>query len=166
MIAFASVFLMKVTTKRSMIIGLNVEPSYVLELLERVIALLKGSITGDRHLLHHIAAGLEKMLAKAQAVGDVSDSFSAASNGNQMPQMSAPGFDGTTLNQGQSAMTSGLNSGFNNAQDLWPQAQFQDHVNQGGFEDMTIMNDFWIDEAFGTESTNAVYNLLTNQFSY
>ncbi|KAH8649073.1 hypothetical protein BX600DRAFT_404159, partial [Xylariales sp. PMI_506] len=64
MIAFASVFLMKVATKWNRIMGLNVESKYVSHLLERMIVLLKSSVTSERHLLYHIAFGLEKMLAK------------------------------------------------------------------------------------------------------
>ncbi|KAI0484064.1 hypothetical protein GGR56DRAFT_612166 [Xylariaceae sp. FL0804] len=45
MIAFASVFLMKVATKWNRILGLNVESNYVSHLLERMIVLLKSSIT-------------------------------------------------------------------------------------------------------------------------
>ncbi|KAH8649074.1 hypothetical protein BX600DRAFT_474485 [Xylariales sp. PMI_506] len=32
--------------------------------------------------------------------------------------------------------------------------------------DLTVMNDSFIYEAFGGDSSNDVYNLLTNQFSY
>ncbi|OAA59198.1 Transcription factor [Niveomyces insectorum RCEF 264] len=65
MIAFAAVFLMKMAAQwNRVVMGLNVEPGYVSHLLRRMIELLKSSITSERHLLYHIAAGLEKMLAK------------------------------------------------------------------------------------------------------
>lgn len=66
MIAFASVFLMKVATKWNRVMGLNVEEGYVTRLLGRMIGVLKSAITSDRHVLKHIAAGLEKMLLKME----------------------------------------------------------------------------------------------------
>jgi hypothetical protein len=64
MIAFASVFLMKVATKWNRVMGLNVEEGYVSKLLGRMISVLKSAVTSDRHVLKHIAAGLEKMLQR------------------------------------------------------------------------------------------------------
>lgn len=63
MIAFTSVFLMKVATKWNAV-GFNVDPAFVWNLLDRVIHLLKTTITSKRHLLYHIAAGLEKLRGK------------------------------------------------------------------------------------------------------
>ncbi len=63
-IAFASVFLMKIAARWNRVMGLNVESRYVSHLLDRMIVLLKFSVTSDRHLLHHISFGLEKMLVK------------------------------------------------------------------------------------------------------
>lgn len=71
MIAFASAFLMKGTTMWSRVMGLNLEVGYVRNLLERVVLLLKTSVTSDRHVLHHIAFGLEKMLAKLSTTSGV-----------------------------------------------------------------------------------------------
>ena len=64
MIAFASVFLMKVATQWNRVMGLNIEEDYVSRLLGRMIDVLKSAVTSDRHVLRHIAAGLEKMLTK------------------------------------------------------------------------------------------------------
>lgn len=167
MIAFASVFLMKVTTKWNRIIGLNVEARYVSELLERMIALLKSSVTSERHLLHHIAAGLEKMLAKSQA----------ASPGLWKPNASANQGDLATPHSGQynangsmdqygypQSATGGMSGDFAGAPNPWE--SFSDTMSQSDFTDMTILNDGWIHEAFGQDSANGVYNLLTSQFSY
>ncbi|RYP13969.1 hypothetical protein DL767_010491 [Monosporascus sp. MG133] len=64
MIAFASVFLTKVAMRWNRKMRLNVESGYVSHLMERMIMLLESSVTSDRHLLYHIAFGLEKMPAK------------------------------------------------------------------------------------------------------
>ncbi|RYP00158.1 hypothetical protein DL764_006589 [Monosporascus ibericus] len=58
-IAFASVFLMDVARWWNRMMGLNFESNFVSHLLERMIVLLKGSVTSDHHLLYHIAFGLE-----------------------------------------------------------------------------------------------------------
>lgn len=165
MITFAAVFLMKVTTKWNSIVGLNVDPMYALELLERVIALLKSSITSDRHLLHHIAAGLEKMLAKSRActpglsrMEDVTPggqdrllALNGQPDGYIGSQIQPQGTIATIPTHGFDDLTSGSWVGINMPDDM---------------TDMTIMNDGWIQESFGSDSTNAVYNLLASQFSY
>lgn len=63
---------MKITSKRNRILGFNIEHSHldVSQLLEKMIELLRSSVTASRHVLPHIAAGLEKMLAKMTAETD------------------------------------------------------------------------------------------------
>ena len=140
MIAFASVFLMKLTTKWNRIMGLSVDPGYILQLSERMIALMKSSITSDRHLLRYIASGLEKMLAKSQACtpGIGSNETPASSRSYATPF----GF----------SMPSQAISGMSGGQML----PFPD--------DTAIMDNGWIQETFGSDSTNDVYNLLASQF--
>jgi hypothetical protein len=208
MIAFASVFLMKVTTNWNTIIGLNVETKYVTGLLERMIQLLKGSVTSDRHLLYHIAAGLEKMLersrqARAQGpnavAGAVAKLASAQVDGNGsgnttsswpstdvVRQRGSSDVSATFSNQpfhplsdahSQGAGTDAPNLDLNGFQVPWPNSyNVASGLNEngtpgteyGGFlgNNMMIMNDSLIYEAFGSESANDVYNLLTSQFSY
>lgn len=210
MIAFASIFLMKITTNWNTIIGLNVETNYVTGLLERMILLLKGTVTSDRHLLYHIAAGLEKMLERsrqAQAQGPPAVAGATAA----LPTVAtAPlGWQHTSTSDTARVRASSTVSGaFSEHQPSNPQAS-ESHVHNnssnnapsnidingfqgpwnsnygipgamnsqgagtpgteyGGFlgNDMMIMNDSLISEAFGSESANDVYNLLTSQFSY
>ncbi|KAF2662267.1 hypothetical protein K491DRAFT_646198 [Lophiostoma macrostomum CBS 122681] len=201
MIAFASVFLMKVTTNWNTIIGLNVETKYVTGLLERMIELLKGSVTSDRHLLYHIAAGLEKMLersrqARAQGPNAVAGAVAKLSHGNGS---SWPSADGTGRRESSNAAAALHSQSFHQLDDSpqmsssdapanldlngfqvpWPNnysvatgAGIDENetpgTEYGGFlgNNMMIMNDSLIYEAFGSESANDVYNLLTSQFSY
>ena len=183
MIAFASVFLMKVATRWNRVMGLNVEPHYVSHLLERMIVLLKSSVTSDRHLLYHIAFGLEKMLAK---IGPAAPKRSAA---NKLPPPN-PTVDepGNEVSPGQDSVISYGHMGYGpggigETHTLMGDTAVQTGDGSGSWEsygstegtgigrqdflgDMTVMNDSMIYEAFGGESSNDVYNLLTSQFSY
>jgi hypothetical protein len=60
MIAFACVFLLKVTTQHS---GQYIEDGFVLDLTARVVQQLRATSTGKYHLAHFMADGLEKMAA-------------------------------------------------------------------------------------------------------
>jgi hypothetical protein len=160
MIAFASVFLMKVTTKWNRIIGLNVEPTYVWGLLERMIVLLKNSVTSERHLLYHIADGLEKMLARSRSYrGDYGARYDAA----KQTEMDLHGAVGGNRSGNAVVGTPGSwDAAYAGVVGDAPLPQ------SGGddFNHMTIMNNSLIYEAFGSESANDVYNLLASQFSY
>ncbi|ETS74504.1 hypothetical protein PFICI_14370 [Pestalotiopsis fici W106-1] len=170
MIAFASVFLMKVATKWNRIMGLNVESNYVSHLLERMILLLKNSVTSERHLLYHIASGLEKMLenlgkiskkqprqTQEMGIGVSPDSVISfgpmgygPSPGHQAPAIENSNNDfATDESVAWDPYTTGVQG---------PRHNFLD--------DLAIMNDSLIYEAFGSDSANDVYNLLTSQFSY
>ncbi|KAM5345245.1 hypothetical protein ACJ41O_011107 [Fusarium nematophilum] len=153
MIAFAAVFLMKVATKWNRIMGFNIEHSYlnVSRLLEKMIVLLKSSVTSDRHVLHHIAAGLEKMLAKMTAEAD-----------EEEPQSEQMGFQRGTNFAAAPGVTFGTTVQFPPQWDAYtPQAQAQDFWGDGA----TIMNDSLLYEAFGAESSSDVYSFLTSHFS-
>ncbi|KAF2108127.1 hypothetical protein BDV96DRAFT_653023 [Lophiotrema nucula] len=203
MIAFASVFLLKVTTNWNSAIGLNVETKYVTGLIERMVVLLKGSVTSDRHLLYHIAAGLEKMLERsrqAQArlpravwTAAANKIAPSATGWQQRPVTEAGARGGATpvaiSEQAQYSPSltgpSHGNDGLVNSLDLngfhAPWTSNYDvpstldgpttgtpGTDYGGFlgNNIMIMNDSLIYEAFGSESANDVYNLLTSQFSY
>lgn len=170
MIAFASVFLMKVATKWNRIMGFNIEHSYmnVSRLLEKMIELLKNSVTSDRHVLHHIAAGLEKMLAKMTA-----ESKQEAEEGRaQALQEHQP--DQTTQRRSTAVYESSpmISSGFGAAvQGLqlvapgWDPTTAQPRGDDLFGDGSMFMNDAMLYEAFGTESSNDVYNLLSSHFT-
>lgn len=160
MIAFASVFLMKVATKWNRIMGFNIEHSYVnvSRLLEKMITLLKNSVTSDRHVLHHIAAGLEKMRAKMTA------EVAAEETGKN-------DYEDDRLEYAKSTMTAmpGLNFGTPLQTNpltgqAWNAGQPSPHQEFYG-DGLTFMNDNLLYEAFGTESVNDVYSLLTSHFT-
>lgn len=169
MIAFASVFLMKVATKWNRIMGLNVESNYVSHLLERMIVLLKSSVTSERHLLYHIASGLEKMLENlgkiskktprhTQEVGAGVSPESVISFG-PMGYGPSPGNQASTIDN--------QNNGFAAAEGMsWDPYTAGGGPRHNFLDDLAVMNDSLIYEAFGSESANDVYNLLTSQFSY
>ncbi|KAL2106083.1 hypothetical protein VUR80DRAFT_7313 [Thermomyces stellatus] len=162
MIAFASVFLMKVATKWNRIMGFNIDYSYlnVSRLLEKMIELLKNSVTSGRHVLHHIAAGLEKMLAKMTAEAE-SEQQGRALHPTQPEQM---GYQKATHYTPAPDAPYGTPMVPFPAQD-WnsctPQAQAQDFFGGGS----TIMNDSLLYEAFGAESSSDVYSFLTSHFT-
>lgn len=145
---------MKVTTKWNRILGLNVEQAFVWGLLERIIQLLKNSITSARHLLYHIAAGLEKMLAQHDLSQQPSGAASRSSSNAIRP-------DGEQEPMGTTQYHPGLEHG------VWdPFAAPSMLGNSDEFNHLTIMNGDMIYESFGSESVNDVYNLLSSQFSY
>ncbi|KAI5848776.1 hypothetical protein DFP73DRAFT_572231 [Morchella snyderi] len=67
MIAFAAVFLLKVTARWRGIGFSPYEPDQVWEQVNRVINMLKEKRVGEQHIIHHVAAGLEKMMRKWHA---------------------------------------------------------------------------------------------------
>ncbi len=170
MIAFASVFLMKVATKWNRIMGLNVEPNYVSHLLERMIVLLKRSVTSDRHLLHHIAFGLEKMLANLRSAPKKTPKpLEEVSNGVSPGQDSVVSFGPMGYGSiGQEPPVDGQNGILSEVDSISWEPYAADAVNRhhNYSDDLAVMNDSLIYEAFGGDSANDVYNLLTSQFSY
>ena len=159
MIAFASVFLMKVATKWNRIMGFNIEHSYanVSRLLEKMIELLKNSVTSDRHVLHHIAAGLEKML------GTMTSEAKDEEQGQQEvadPMRHNMGYGSSPM------ISSGFGAAVQGAQLIAPGWDPTSHPPTDDFfgDGSTFMNDAMLYEAFGTESSNDVYNLLSSHF--
>ncbi|RYP47568.1 hypothetical protein DL769_011305 [Monosporascus sp. CRB-8-3] len=126
---------------------------YVSHLRERMAVHLKSSDTSDRHLLYHTAFGLEKRLAKlgpATGFGDQLPAYGVRpgplpENAHQENLMVA-----TSDGVGWDPYTSNGNTGIG-------RLDFMD--------DLTVMNDSFIYEAFGSESASDVYNSLTSQFS-
>ena len=141
--------------------GLNVEREYVLELLKRMIALLKATTTSDRHVLPHLAAGLEKMLARSQSQTQPPQSSNTLEGRTYSSTINV---EGDIDNAGPQLIQ---HSSFDNINhDYEPWVEDPTSLENVGFTDMTIMNDGWIYEAFGSDSANDVYNLLTSQFSF
>jgi hypothetical protein len=64
MIAFAAVFLLKVTARWKSIEFSPLAPAKVWNQLGRVITLLKEKRAGEHHIIHQVAMGLDKMLMK------------------------------------------------------------------------------------------------------
>ncbi|KAF3804153.1 Transcriptional activator of proteases prtT [Colletotrichum gloeosporioides] len=191
MIAFASVFLMKVATRWNSVMGLKVEEAYVARLLGRMIGVLKSAVTSDRHVLKHIATGLEKMLEKME------ESRHRRQNSENMGaargQMDAPagiGMMGSFGNQqygvgcevspnasrGVDAFSrpavdaGGLMGAQLNTPATWGAGGLGQTPNQPSHhsyfgDGLNLMDDNLIFEAFGTGSANDVYNLLSSQFS-
>lgn len=153
MIAFASAFLMKGTTMWSRVMGLSIEAGYVTNLLERVVSLLKASVTSDRHVLHHIAFGLEKMLAKFSTGSGVT-----VAQGLRQTACNT-GISGRDTGQlAQSIPTYGHHVAFSNAE--WAPVNTGTPSFSDGFSGDLIF------EAFGSGSANDVYDLLTSQLPY
>ena len=163
MITFGAVFLMKVSAKWSSVVGMNVEPAYALELLERVVALFKSSIPSERHLLSHIAAGLEKMLAKSRACTPGVPRMDDL-NQDRLPAMMLHSDSYGSMNYSQAQAMPPMTQGFDpSLTGQW--VSFNPTSEPDDLTDMTTMNE-WIMDSFGSDSNNAVYSLLASQFSY
>jgi hypothetical protein len=169
MIAFASVFLMKVATKWNRIMGLNVESNYVSHLLERIILLLKSSVTSERHLLYHIAFGLENMLVKLgsslrKSAKPIQESRNRISLGQDSTISLKPigcGF------KALDASYSEENGIISEVDDIPWDPYAAGTLNKHDYlDDVAVMNNSLIYEVFGGDTGNDVYNLLSNQFSF
>lgn len=75
MIAFAAVFLLKVTARWRGIGFSPYEPDQVWEQVNRVINMLNEKRVGEQHIIHHVAAGLEKMRRKCIELSNSSSPF-------------------------------------------------------------------------------------------
>ncbi|KAM0330951.1 hypothetical protein ACHAQA_003908 [Verticillium albo-atrum] len=187
MIAFASVFLMKVATKWNQVMGLNVDEGYISRLLGKMIWVMKSAVTSDRHVLKHIAAGLEKMLEKLEESKSQRGSAEREGSGQEglvqgglVEGIGSHSYGHPNANYG---VESGLPPALGDAPPsmniqlppppaTWgataygsgqpPQAAEQDCLG----DDFTVMNDSLMYEAFGTGSATDVYNLLSSQFSF
>ncbi|KAK3076473.1 hypothetical protein LTS18_012907 [Coniosporium uncinatum] len=167
MITFASVFLMKVATKWNSV-GFNLEPTFVWDLVGRMIKLLKDTVTSDRHLLHHIAAGLDKMLITSRNLTSPRTSASRDSSGdrgvhhvgdhahNQAGQQ-------YPFPQGDQVDSSAMQTSWEGYEGMDP--QLHEGYGEGADFDPMILNDSLLFEAFGSDPAYGVYNLLTSQFS-
>ncbi|CAJ2508304.1 Uu.00g094900.m01.CDS01 [Anthostomella pinea] len=170
MIAFASVFLMKVATKWNRIMGLNVESNYVSHLLERMIVLLKSSVTSERHLLYHIASGLEKMLENLGRISrgppkQVDENMGVGVSPESVISFGPMGYGTSPGNQAPAV--DNQNHGFATGEGLsWDSYTAGAGPRHNFLDDLAVMNDSLIYEAFGSDSANDVYNLLNSQFSY
>ncbi|KAF4826657.1 Transcriptional activator of proteases prtT [Colletotrichum tropicale] len=191
MIAFASVFLMKVATRWNSVMGLKVEEEYVARLLGKMIGVLKSAVTSDRHVLKHIATGLEKMLERmeesrrrrqnSENVGAVRGQMDAPAGIGMMSsfgsQQYGVGYEvspnasrGVDAFSRPSVDASGLMGAQLNTPATWGAGGLGQTPHQPGdhsyFGDgLNLMDDNLIFEAFGTGSANDVYNLLSSQFS-
>lgn len=75
MIAFAAVFLLKVTARWPGIGFSPLESEQVWKQVKLVINMLKEKHAGEQHIIHHVAAGLEKMLLKCTELANSSSPF-------------------------------------------------------------------------------------------
>ena len=150
--------------------GLNLESIFVWNLIERMIDLLQSSVTSDRHLLYHIAAGLEQMLAKSRAstpqiqhasqYASTADASNHIANGHGMDNTQFPDFPHSSHGSDLQGQTYTGHDGHQlssvDGMDLSAETDF----------DQMILNDAHIWEAFGSQPDGGVYSLLSNQFSY
>ena len=81
MVTFSAVFLLKVAVNWNSSAYLNVDAYQVQHLVEKVIDLLTRVRAGERHLTHHIASGLSKMLERFKETREGSNDATGAVNG-------------------------------------------------------------------------------------
>ncbi|KAL4949845.1 hypothetical protein BDW69DRAFT_202541 [Aspergillus filifer] len=171
------VFLMNVATKWNRLMGLNIEYTFVSRLLKNMVALLKTAVTSERHMLKHIARGLDEMLSRLKAAPEIEGP------GNANPiENSAIGLTNTL--SADTAWQSGFaptteapitdqqlaSSSHSNEIQAWGQIPSSYNLDLTGAApdstSLTFMDDAVLYQAFGTEATNDVYTLLSSQFQY
>jgi hypothetical protein len=185
MVAFASVFLMKAATRWDRLMGLNIEYAFVERLLERIVVLLKGAVTSDRHMIKLIAQGLHEMLGRLKSARDASGALhgsksyaSAAGSDTVSPSMVAgcslasTVFHGEHQEQPAHDLASGSPGDPISIVQGWVPSPFHPHHSGGDWDDFTStghdvgMSDQLMYQAFGSGSANDVYNMLTTHIQY
>jgi hypothetical protein len=174
MIAFASVFLMNIATIKTQHAPLgrhiSVDPQLVFFNVEAMVELLQSMVVSDRHLIQHVAAGLSTMLHKAKEVG------SAANGSRRHSDQGVPEVH-QQLQPDHHHHPSEQQRVWNEVRDDIPHmasgsqlgANASVEIGTSGFnadDHMMFMDDSMLFDAFGAETTNEVYNLLSSQFSY
>jgi len=151
MITFASVFLMKVATKWNSV-GFNLKPTFVWDLDGRMIRSLKETVTSNRHLLHHIAAGLDKMLITSSNLTSPRASASRDSSGDRGTQHSSDHPHNQAAQRyafphGHQSDSSAMQTGWEGYEGI--DSQLQAGYDEGADFDPVILNDSLLFEAFG-----------------
>ncbi|KAL3465701.1 hypothetical protein BJX64DRAFT_50469 [Aspergillus heterothallicus] len=178
MIAVASAFLLKVATKWNRLMALNIEYAFVSRLIEKMVDLLKNAVASERHLLKHIARGLEEMLNRLKAGSDTEllasqahpiDSLSGWQHGPSTTQATArPREIQESRPLSLEALPPGSQVGEIHEMATMPYLYPFDVEGQENVplvsEESALMNDALLWQAFGTDPTNDVYNLLSTQF--
>ncbi|KAJ6130868.1 hypothetical protein N7512_003648 [Penicillium capsulatum] len=178
MIAFTSVFLMKVATKWNAV-GFNVDPAFVWNLLDKVIHLLKTTITSKRHLLYHIAAGLEKLRARLlEQDGDSRPGTGVPLHTPRYGQVDEPPTPHLSYVASQRpnvvppddcAISSWADDSQITASDLTmandPRRRVVTEPDTGLDQVMSMSNDLIYEVFGGNESSYDVYSLLSSQFA-
>ncbi|KAL4925932.1 uncharacterized protein BDV17DRAFT_294055 [Aspergillus undulatus] len=179
MIAFTSVFLMNVATKWNRLMGLNIEYTFVSRLLENMVVLLTRPVTSERHMLKHIARGLDEMLGRLKAAREAGDQ-----------RVTNPIMESSLDPENPQSVVPRWRSGFGPCTAETPTAgavQLDSNIRAGGMQEsgglsylyqygaaegkqdntsLSFMDDAVLYQAFGTEATNDVYTLLSSQFQY
>ncbi|CEL09665.1 hypothetical protein ASPCAL12798 [Aspergillus calidoustus] len=177
-IAVASAFLLKVATKWNRLMALNIEYAFVSRLIEKMVDLLKNAVTSERHLLKHIARGLEEMLNRLKSRSDAELLASQArpvgplsgwQRGSSTTQ-ATPRLQDVPESRPISLEALPPNSHVGGMQEmgtmpyLYPfHVEGQENVPLVS-EESALMNDALLWQAFDTDPTNDVYNLLSTQF--
>lgn len=180
MVAFASVFLMKAATRWDRLMGLNIDFGFVSQLLERMVCALKAAITSERHMIQHIARGLEGMLARVKMArnmdagtprGGLTDAL--------MMENASLCHDGSTIVVEDPLLSQAASGSPAPEPTMMEDTAWSAHETyaapelRAGWEDpfvpmdgeSGVFNDQLMFQAFGT-GANDVYNLLSAQFPY
>ncbi|KAF0324605.1 C6 transcription factor, partial [Colletotrichum asianum] len=187
MIAFASVFLMKVAAKWGSIMGLNIDYANALRLVNKMISVLKESVASDKHMLKHIGQGLEKMLQRMRTARVRQDNRREGPRENTNADarlescdwslgssygVDAAGPNGLDIRDSEQDLFSPPGLGGRGPTQSWnsesfPEPRQESTIALADFgDDITGMNDTLVYQAFGNGSASDVYNMLSSQFLY
>ncbi|KAE9572263.1 hypothetical protein CGMCC3_g11670 [Colletotrichum fructicola] len=187
MIAFASVFLMKVAAKWGSIMGLNIDYANALRLLNKMIAVLKEAVASEKHMLKHIGQGLEKMLQRMRTARVRQDNrregVREITNGDARLEscdwslgssygVGAAGPNGLDIRDFEQGLFSPPGLGAQDTTQSWntetfPEPRQESTIALADFgDDVTGMNETLVYQAFGNGSASDVYNMLSSQFLY
>lgn len=168
MLTFACLFLFKVATrwKRAVGVWVAMDLRSLCTLIERVVECVRTSAAGERHLIHRIASGLEKMVNRCRLSDPTYHHQQQHQNAlehstqEQTQQINGPGetFPQQPQNSYIAADTS---AAYYQQQAIPPNPQYQYHtwedfVGDTGLDDM--MDGFW------STSTTSPFNMPFDAF--
>ncbi|KAK5096112.1 hypothetical protein LTS08_007718 [Lithohypha guttulata] len=174
MIAFASVFLLNVATIKSQGAPLgrhfNIDAQLTWYNVEAMVKLLRSMVVSDRHLIQHVAAGLDTMLRKAKSVASGMPVPRGSSEENSIAprQYDHSQADQSRQKSRQQEFWNDNRNDISRSTCVDPGIAGSSMEVGDSFVDddhMMFMNETMLYDAFGTDTTNEVYNLLSNQFS-
>lgn len=160
--------------------GLNIDFGFVSQLLKRMVRALKPAVTSERHMIQHIARGLDAMLARVKVARSMDTGVSRGDLADALiTENSSLCHDGSTIVVEDSLLSEAASGSPAPEPTMMEDTGWPAHETYAAPElraewdgqflptdgDSGVFNDQLMFQAFGA-GANDVYNLLSAQFPY